>query len=83
MTDQTPTPPALDLATLRGWIEVGIPCASEHALEVIARAEAAEAKIAAVRERAAKYSAVALPSQIDMTREHVAQAFLRALDGTA
>lgn len=50
MTDPTPTPTPLDLAALRGWIEAGIRMAKEHALEVIARAEAAEAKNAAVRE---------------------------------
>lgn len=43
MTDPTPAPTPLDLAALRGWIEAGIRMDKEHALEVIARAESAEA----------------------------------------
>ena len=51
----TPAPTPLDLAALRGWIEAGIRMDKEHALEVIARAEAAEAKIAAVRATISEY----------------------------
>lgn len=90
MTDPTPTTPPLDLAALRGWIEAGIRMAKEHALALIARAESAEAKIAAVREMCTELRDLPVsPDAPDYARQVLTGArstatdVLAALDGAA
>ncbi|NKG21128.1 hypothetical protein [Paeniglutamicibacter terrestris] len=75
MTDQTAPP--LDLTELKGWVESGIRIDVEHALQVIARAESAEAKVARVEHLAA------FMDEHDGGDSRVVKAIREALGGAA